>query len=367
MNKVCVYAIAKNESQFVEQWVKSMSNADHIIVLDTGSTDNTVELLSSLGVEVHQKTYEHFRFDIARNDSLALVPEEYNIRVCTDIDERFEQDNWADILREEWDEEKPRAIYHYVWSHTIDGKPGLEFNINKIHGTDPDLYWLGAVHEHLASKKTGKREFKEYIDLRNKIILHHYADFTKDRNFYISLAEERIQEESDDYQSFILLGNEYKVKGFPEKAIEKYLYTLEHFKDKMNTIEISAIYYALGDAYYATGNAVDAMVSYSHGIAIHKTYRDNYYGLAVIYLNNKMYDATVGILKEALKNTVQAYYWMEDPYTWTFALYDALGHAYSNLGDYEKAVAAAACALSYEPSNEILQSNYNKYIQLLKK
>lgn len=70
-----------------------MSNADHIIVLDTGSTDNTVELLSSLGVEVHQKTYEHFRFDIARNDSLALVPEEYNIRVCTDIDERFEQDN----------------------------------------------------------------------------------------------------------------------------------------------------------------------------------------------------------------------------------------------------------------------------------
>lgn len=164
------------------------------------------------------------------------------------------------------------------------------------------------MHEHLASKKTGKREFKEYIDLRNKIILHHYADFTKDRNFYISLAEERIQEESDDYQSFILLGNEYKVKGFPEKAIEKYLYTLEHFKDKMNTIEISAIYYALGDAYYATGNAVDAMVSYSHGIAIHKTYRDNYYGLAVIYLNNKMYDATVGILKEALKNTVQAYY-----------------------------------------------------------
>lgn len=366
MNKICVYAIAKDESQYVEEWVKSMSGADHIIVLDTGSTDNTVELLSSLGVEVHQTKYDHFRFDTARNDSLALVPDEYNIRVCTDIDERFEQDNWADILREEWNEEKPRAVYHYVWSHTSDGKPGLEFDINKIHGIDPDLYWFGAVHEHLTFKSTGRREFKDFIDLRNKITLHHYADFTKDRSFYIPLAEERIQEESDDYQSFILLGNEYKVKGFPEKAVEKYLYTLEHFWDDMNSIEKSSLYYALGDAYYAIKDAVNAMVSYSHGIAIHKTFRDNYYGLAIIYLNNKMYNAAVGILKEALENTVQAYYWAEDPYTWTFALYDALGTAYYYLGDYERAVGAAACALSYEPSNPILQSNYNKYIQLLK-
>jgi glycosyltransferase involved in cell wall biosynthesis len=67
-----------------------MSAADHIIVLDTGSTDNTVELLTSLGVEVHQKTYEHFRFDVARNDSMDLIPEEYNICLCTDLDERFD-------------------------------------------------------------------------------------------------------------------------------------------------------------------------------------------------------------------------------------------------------------------------------------
>lgn len=145
--------------------------------------------------------------------------------------------------------------------------------------------------------------------------MHHYADFKKDRSFYIPLAEERIQEESDDYQSFILLGNEYKVKGFPQKAVEKYLYVLEHFDSEMNTIEKAGVYYALGDAYYNIGDGVKSMVSYANGIAIHKTYRDNYYGLAVIYLNNKMYNAAIGILKEALENTVQAYSWMEDPYT----------------------------------------------------
>lgn len=366
-NKVCVYAIAKNESEFVEKWVQSMSAADHIIVLDTGSTDDTKEKLLSLGVEVYEKKYEHFRFDEARNDSLSLVPDKYNIRVCTDLDERFEKDDWADILRKNWDEERPRVVYHYVWSHTKDGQPGLQFDINKIHGIDPDLKWCGAVHEHLTFMSTGERAFTKFIDLRNQITLHHYADFTKDRNFYIELAEERIQESPEDYQAYILLGNEYRVKGQPQKAIEKYLAVLDRLRDKMTIEEQAGVYYALGDAYFRSQDAVNAMASFSHGIAINKLYRDNYYGLAVIYLNNDMYDAAIGILKQALKITVQQFSWMEDPFTWTYALYDALGTAYYKLGDIPNAIAAAALALKYEPSNEVLQSNYNTYINLLKK
>ena len=44
--KICVYAIAKNEEKFVDRWVHSMREADYICVLDTGSTDATVELLA---------------------------------------------------------------------------------------------------------------------------------------------------------------------------------------------------------------------------------------------------------------------------------------------------------------------------------
>ena len=45
MPKVCVYAIAKNEAQFVDRFMDSMAEADIICVLDTGSTDDTVEKL----------------------------------------------------------------------------------------------------------------------------------------------------------------------------------------------------------------------------------------------------------------------------------------------------------------------------------
>lgn len=50
--KVVVYAICKNEAQFTERWVRSMSEADEIVVLDTGSEDDTVQRLEALGVKV---------------------------------------------------------------------------------------------------------------------------------------------------------------------------------------------------------------------------------------------------------------------------------------------------------------------------
>ena len=53
--KICVYAIAKNEEQFVDRWMDSMREADWVCVLDTGSTDRTVEKLADRGAVVRQE------------------------------------------------------------------------------------------------------------------------------------------------------------------------------------------------------------------------------------------------------------------------------------------------------------------------
>ena len=42
---ICVYAIAKNEAAFVDRFCDAAADADSIAVLDTGSTDDTVERL----------------------------------------------------------------------------------------------------------------------------------------------------------------------------------------------------------------------------------------------------------------------------------------------------------------------------------
>ena len=85
--KICVYAICKNEEKFIKRWYDSVKRADGIYVLDTGSTDNSVKLLKSLGVTVKQEIINPWRFDVARNKSLEMIPSTFDVCVCLYLDE----------------------------------------------------------------------------------------------------------------------------------------------------------------------------------------------------------------------------------------------------------------------------------------
>ena len=50
--RICVYAICKNEEKFAEAWMDSIQEADIVVVVDTGSTDHTVEKLRARGARV---------------------------------------------------------------------------------------------------------------------------------------------------------------------------------------------------------------------------------------------------------------------------------------------------------------------------
>ena len=129
---VCVYAICKNESKFVDRWMDSMREADSVYVLDTGSADDTAALLRARGAQVTVETISPWRFDTARNRSLELVPDDADICVCTDIDEYFHP-GWRRLLEEAWKPGTTRAAYRYTWNFNPDGSEGYVFWTEKAH------------------------------------------------------------------------------------------------------------------------------------------------------------------------------------------------------------------------------------------
>ena len=131
--KTCVYAISKNEEKFVNRWYESIKQSDYICVLDTGSTDKTVEKLKQLGVNVKVQTINPWRFDEARNESLKMIPNDTDICICLDLDEVMCK-NWKNELNKVWSKDIDRLQYIYNWKLDDKNKP-LHPILGKTHPT----------------------------------------------------------------------------------------------------------------------------------------------------------------------------------------------------------------------------------------
>lgn len=202
--KVAVYAICKNEAQFVHRWMDSMSEADQVFVLDTGSTDETVELLRSRGATVATEVIHPWRFDTARNRSLELVPEDTDICICTDLDEVFHP-GWRQALETAWIPGAGQARYRYTWSFQPDGSEGVVFWSEKIHRRH-GYRWVHPVHEVLQWEGTG---LPGPMVTAVGVQLDHLPDHTKSRGQYLPLLELSVQEAPDDDRNVHYLGREY--------------------------------------------------------------------------------------------------------------------------------------------------------------
>ena len=188
--KVCVYAIAKNEEKFVDRWVSSMMEADHICVLDTGSEDGTVEKLADWGVTVKQECIAPWRFDAARKPLPGPGPGgRGHLRVYGPG--RVFPPRVAEGAGAGLDGGHGAAALHLHLELRRGWAAGAPPSSTR-RSTPPGVFeWEHPVHEVLR-RTDGKKAWK--VSACPEIVLEHHPDLTKSRAGYLPLLELSVRE-----------------------------------------------------------------------------------------------------------------------------------------------------------------------------
>jgi hypothetical protein len=236
--KTAAYTILKNEKKFIEKWMYYAQPYDYRVLLDTGSTDGSWELLQEYAKKdpnliIEQKTFTPWRFDVARRYNLAMVPEEVTWCLSPDLDEYFSINTreQMDIIIQAVPTITNIACDRLdVYSKTVRVGPPNFIASNKIH-LRADYTWNQPIYEHLSWIHKDRNEYELYDD---EIFLVHDQDFQKKERseLYIKMLEDEYRDNPTNTWNLWYLLYYY----MNSKQIEKYipaacLFVVHHKRD----------------------------------------------------------------------------------------------------------------------------------------
>ena len=352
--KIAVYAISKNEEKFVDRWLSTIKEADEIVVLDTGSSDETVQKLKQKNVKVYEKTIEPWRFDVARNESLKLVSEDIDICICLDLDEVME-DGWYDKIQNIWKKDTTRLLYIYNWHFNKNGTPDVTFYSEKIHSRQ-GYKWINPVHEILSSENENKI-------ITNEIVINHHPDETKSRSSYLPLLELAIEENPNNDRNVHYLGREYMYYGKWNEAIDT---LIKHLKLKTSTWkdERSASMRFISRSYKNLKRYDEAKLWLDKAIEETPYLRDPFVERALLeYILEDWKQVEYYCLK-ALNITNHEKSYINEIFSWDNTIYDLLSLSYYHQNEKYLALKYVDKALEMDKKNERLIKNKEIFLKM---
>lgn len=350
MARVCVYAICKNEEAFVDRWMDSMSEADEVVVLDTGSEDHTVERLKERGAHVTVEAIRPWRFDVARNRSLDLVPEDTDICVCTDLDEVFHP-GWRSLVEQAWEQGARQIRYRYTWSFNEDGSEGFVFWIDKIHMRQ-QFRWVNPVHEVITYVGEGicPSGFAEGVQL------DHHPDPTKSRGQYLPLLELAVRENPHNDRNTHYLGREYMFYQNWTRCIETLRHHLEMPESTWRDERCASMRY-IARAYTGLGDDTAAEEWHLKSLGEAPYLREPWLDYALFLYRRENWPGVLYTTGQALAITERPRTYITEADSWGSLPYDLSALGYFHLGQYDTALHQVERAIALAPYDERLRGN----------
>ncbi|MCS6860245.1 MAG: tetratricopeptide repeat protein, partial [Abditibacteriales bacterium] len=381
--------IVRNEEKFLPQCLESVQGAvDEIVVVDTGSTDSTIEIARRFGAKVFHYAWSD-DFSAARNFALAQATGDWVL--VLDADEKLEAS----------DKPKLREAMRYAAQPGVNiGGYALPFR-NYLEGEDsgtvilhyatrlfrrlPGVKFSGRIHEEATPSIYGLGLQVAFAN----ILIHHYgynASIVSARNKMertYSLLFKQLEEEPDNPFHLYNLANTYQYDGKHAEALPYFekaaalmkpdafyaasvyngwatcLYCVKRYHEAIEKCLISLrrqpdhpeTHYTLGLNYNALGRHDEAIWHFEKAIAAGQTFAIGisdlsvsgykaYFSIGQAYMAKKDYTRAIESFRRAVEmqpGFVPAQF--------------HLGVMCAEVGRTEEAKAALECVLSREPAH----------------
>lgn len=147
--KIAAVCIAKNEGNIIQQWINQWKGfVDQVVVVDTGSSDNTKEAAAACGAKVvdyHVDDINDFSFADARNKAISESDADWVVML--DVDETLDEatrTNMRSFLSAPYD-----IFLAKILAKNYDGSERAVIGRPFLFRKTQNIQWISRVHEKL--------------------------------------------------------------------------------------------------------------------------------------------------------------------------------------------------------------------------
>lgn len=260
MIRLSACLIVKNEAIFLPRCLESIrSFVDEIIVVDTGSDDDTVRIAGSYGAQVYHFAWTD-DFSAARNESLRHAKGDWILYI--DADETIDTENAARIRQVITRKDIMAAtIRQRIPQQAGNIATSFYSEYCRLFRCHPAIRFEGKIHEQIlpAIERQGGRV------LCTDIIIHHWAYAASEgkkqrraeRNLRYLLAE--LEKTQDDPFLYVNLGMTYRELGQRDAAIRSFHHALAKDDGSIKRELIGQTHLNLAKLYLESGDSSSAV------------------------------------------------------------------------------------------------------------
>lgn len=345
---LCV--ITKDEEKNIARCIKSVcSIVDEIVVVDTGSSDNTIKRAEELNAEVYRYEWNN-SFSNARNFAIGKMKSEWLLLL--DADEALDE-NARDKLIAFVNTTKLDGAHFRVRNYTGSYCPD-NYNLHsalRLLRNNGRYQFRGSIHEQICCDDHDQLYDRfETLD----IIVHHYGYLDdvvlekQKRKRNLPILEKELELNPGDAFTLFNLGNEYLSSNDYVKALDYYNEAKAHLEG-VNRAFVPHLYFRMINCYECQRKYQMALDLIAEGLKIYPECTDYEHIRANIQLKSKRYTLAIASLEKCLKmgNAPASLEFISGCGTYRSAF--LLGEIYSQLEDYTKALEYYSMTLKLKP------------------